>query len=139
MKPIDAALLSGGVAAFAGAMTGILALSGAIGLTMRAPGTPIAPPEARWGLGGFLLASHAITAAALWQAPTVGSCMAASLGAGWIAAAAAGLVALMLKTDQAPRRAVAIAIRAAIGFALFAPLWAYIQLMRMPIMPGVTA
>ncbi len=139
MKPLDAALLSGGMAAFAGAMAGILALNGSLGLAPRAQGAPLPPLEARWGLGAFLLASHAVVAAALWQAPTVGACMGASLGAGWIAAAAAGLVALMFNPDQAPRRGLAIAFRAAMGFALFAPLWAYIQVMKMPVMGGINA
>ena len=81
-------------------------------------------------VGAYLLGSHGVTAAALWQAPKIGSCMAAALGAGWLGAAAAGLIALMAAPERPGRRAAAAAFRAAVGFALLAPLWGYVQLMR---------
>jgi hypothetical protein len=139
MRPLDAALLAGGAAAFAGALVGVLALSGKLSLEAKTPGAPHPTMESRLSLGSFLLASHALAAATLWQAPTVGACMAAALGAGWIASAAAGLVVLMSKTDRVSRRSLAIALRAAVGFALLSPLWAYVQVMRLHALPGVTA
>jgi hypothetical protein len=139
MKPLEAALLAGGLAAFAGGVTGVLALAGAVGLEPRAPDAAFPSREYRLSLGAFLLASHAVVAVGLWRMPTVGACMAASLGAGWMAAAAAAFVAMLASQDRLTRRAFAIACRAAIGFALMSPLWAYLQLIRLHVLSGVTA
>jgi hypothetical protein len=83
---LEIALVLGGLAAFAGAAVGMLALGG-----WDAADLGFSPPSGqRLTIGAYLLASHAVTAATLWQAPKIGSCLAAGLGAGWLGAAAAG-------------------------------------------------
>ncbi|MBC6982587.1 hypothetical protein [Caulobacter sp. 17J80-11] len=126
MSGLEIALVLGGLAAFAGAAVGMLALGG-----WDAADLGFSPPSGqRLTIGAYLLASHAVTAATLWQAPKIGSCLAASLGAGWLGAAAAGLIALAAAPANPAKRARAAAFRAAMGLALLAPLWAYVQLIR---------
>jgi hypothetical protein len=139
MTPLNAALLAGGAAAFAGALAGVLALSGALSLEPRTPAATPLSHEGRRSLGAFLLASHAVAAAALWQVPTVGACMAASLGAGWIAASTASFLTMLTRNDHLVRRSVTVAARAALGVALLSPLWAYVQVMRLHIMGTLSA
>lgn len=129
MTALDASLLSGGIAAFAGAFAGVMALSGL--LTIETGGAAGRPSlDARLTVGAFLLAGHALTAAALWQAPTIGACMAASLAAGWLGAAAAGLIGLMSASERALQRMLVVAFRALVGFALAAPLWSYLEIIK---------
>lgn len=126
MSGLEIALVLGGLAAFAGAVTGMLTLGG-----WDAADLGFSPPSSqRLTVGAYLLASHAVTAAALWQAPKIGSCLAAGLGAGWLGAAAAGLIALMAAPERPGKRAAAAGFRALVGLALLAPLWGYVQLMR---------
>jgi hypothetical protein len=137
---LEAALLAGGVAAFAGAMVGAMILGGQ--LRLSSPDTPSEPPlplDARLAIGAFLLASHAIAAASLWQVPTIGACLAAGLGTGWIGAAAAGLIGLMSRPQPFRRRLAGVAFRAATGFALIAPLWGYVTIMRVHAMGALGA
>jgi hypothetical protein len=129
MTSLEISILAGGVAAFAGALTGVMALSGAMTPDLSG-GQGKASLDGRLTLGSYLLASHAITAAALWQAPTIGSCLAASLGAGWLGAAAASLIAMMSQPDRPVRRIAHTAFRAAVGFALVSPLWSYVEIMK---------
>lgn len=130
MVGLHASLLAGGVGAFAGAMAGVLTLIGVELLGPGAPGAPAAPLDRRLAVGAYLLSSHVIAAAAIWQMPTVGSCIAAGLGAGWMGAAAAGMVGMMSQADRIGARMAHIMIRAAIGIALLAPLWAYVRIMQ---------
>lgn len=132
MDGLKISLIAGAVAALAGIMAGALAMLGT-DLSGAAPGEgdPPAPLDQRLGVGAFLLSSHAITAAALWQLPTVGSCIAAGLGAGWMGAAAAGLIGMLSQpTGNLGMRAVHVVVRAAIGVALLSPLWAYVKIMQ---------
>ena len=134
---LQASLIAGGMASFVGALAGVMIIGGrlptALSVGWSTPDAPLPPLDQRLNVGGFLLAAHAITAAALWQAPTLGSCFAAGLGAGWIGAAAAGLVGLMGRTDRLNHRVASVVFGAMVGFALMAPLWAYVQVMRMHI------
>ena len=43
---------------------------------------------------------------------------------------AAGLVGMMSGSDRALQRVLAIVLRAALGFALAAPLWAYLEIIK---------
>ena len=70
-------------------------------------------------------------AAALWRLPSVGSCIAAGLGAGWMGAAAAGVIGLVTMPDRIAHRLGHIVARFFVGVCLLAPLWAYIKLMQM--------
>lgn len=128
MSGLEWSLVAGGLGAFAGGMAGMLTIGGS-DLASLEPGAPPAPLERRLAAGAFLLSSHAIAAAGLWQLPTVGSCLAASLGAGWMGAAAAGLVAMLTRTDRIGLRMAHIALRACVGITLLAPLWAYVKLL----------
>ncbi len=126
---LQAALLAGGFGAFAGAMAGVLTLIGVEIAPVRRETQP-EPLDRRLSTGAFLLASHAIAAAAVWQVPTVGACIAAGLGAGWMGGAAAGLVGMMTQADRIGLRMLHIAARAGVGLALLAPLWAYVRIMN---------
>jgi hypothetical protein len=137
---LEVALLAGGIAAFAGAMTGAMILGGQIRLSSPdASQEPPLPLDTRLAMGAFLLASHAIAAASLWQVPTIGACLAAGLGTGWIGAAAAALVGLMTRPQPFKRRLAGAAFRAAVGLALVAPLWGYVTIMRMHAMGALGA
>jgi hypothetical protein len=136
---LAAALLAGEIAAFLGALIGVLALTGVEVLRPAVEGAPRPPLDVRLTVGAFLLAAHALTAASLLQAPKIGACLAAALGAGWMGAAAAGAVVLTLRPDRIGRRAAAAALRAAMGFALLSPLWAYVQLIRLHAMGQMIA
>lgn len=128
MSGLEWSLIAGGLGAFAGAMAGVLVISGSAVGELE-PGTPPAPLDRRLSMGAFLLSSHAIAAAGLWQLPTVGSCLAAGLGAGWMGAAAAGLVGMLTQTDRIGLRMAHIVLRACVGVTLLAPLWAYVKLL----------
>lgn len=130
MGGLEWSLVAGGMGAFAGAMFGVLTIGGADLFSVTGE-RGAAPLDRRLAIGAFLLSSHAIAAAGLWQLPTVGSCLAAALGAGWMGAAAAGLVAMMSQTDQIGLRMAHVVLRACVGLTLLAPLWAYVKLMRM--------
>jgi len=53
--------------------------------------------------------------------------------------AAGGLVALMGQPDRVKARVGGVALRAAVGFGLIAPLWAYAQIMRVHAMNAIGA
>ena len=129
---LHAALIAGGLASFAGALTGALIVSGHRRVWRIADGGDAAE-ELRFSVGAFLLGAHAVSAAALWQIPTIGACIAAGLGFGWVGAAVGVLIGLMRRPSQpGPQaRAARAAFQAAIGFALLAPLWAYVEIMRL--------
>jgi len=127
MDALQMTLIAGGLGAFAGGMAGVLTLSGT---DLTGAGGEPAPLDRRLALGAYLLASHAVAAGALWQVPTVGSCIAAGLGAGWLGAAAAGLIALLNKPGRTTWRLAQIAGRLAIGLTMLAPLWAYVKIMQ---------
>lgn len=131
MDGLKLALIAGAISSLAGVMAGGLALLGTdlTGAAANERAEP-APLDRRLAVGAFLLSSHAIAAAALWQLPTVGSCIAAGLGAGWMGAAAAGLVGMLSQPERIVVRMAHIAVRAAVGVGLLAPLWAYIRLMQ---------
>jgi hypothetical protein len=139
MHGLAAALLAGEIAAFAGALMGVLALTGVEILRPGEPDAPRQPLDVRYGVGAFLLAAHVLTAAALLQAPKIGACLAASLGAGWMGAAAAGAVALSVQQTRMGRRAATVALRTALGFALLSPLWAYLQLIHAAALRSIAA
>ncbi len=139
MDALHASLIAGGTGALAGVFAGGLALLGTDLSGSSHPGDPIAPLDRRLAVGAFLLSSHAIAAAALWQLPTVGSCIAAGLGAGWMGTAAAGLVGMLSSPDRIGARLAHIASRTAVGVALLAPLWAYMKLMQLQAMGGLHA
>ncbi|HYE43035.1 MAG TPA: hypothetical protein VEA15_06530 [Caulobacteraceae bacterium] len=128
MSGLEWSLVAGGLGAFAGAMAGVLVISGSTVGDLE-PGAAPAPLDRRLSIGAFLLSSHAIAAAGLWQLPTVGSCLAAGLGAGWMGAAAAGLVGMLTQTDKIGLRMSHIVLRACVGVTLLAPLWAYVKLL----------
>jgi len=134
MDGLHASLIAGAVGALAGVFAGGLALLGTDLSGASQPGDPIAPLDRRLAVGAFLLSSHAIAAAALWQLPQVGSCIAAGLGAGWMGTAAAGLVGMLSSPDRLGQRFAHIATRVLVGIALLAPLWAYMRLMQMQAM-----
>jgi len=134
---LELALLAGSVGSFAGAMAGVLTLTG-LDLSGGPEAAP-APIDRRLAAGAFLLSSHAIAAAAIWQLPTVGSCVAAGLGAGWMGMAAAGLVGMLTRGDRILVRLAHTGGRAAIGVALLAPLWAYVKIMQAHALPTVIA
>jgi hypothetical protein len=122
---LEYALIAGGAAAFAGAAAGVIAFSADV------LGAGALPRQARMTLGSWILASHAITAAALWQSPKIGACMAAALGAGWIGASVASLAGMAASERGFAKAAGAAALRAGLGAALLAPLWAYVQIIRL--------
>jgi len=133
MIGLQASLIAGAVGALAGIMAGALAMLGTdlSGGGPRDEAPPMAPLDRRLAVGAFLLAAHAIAAAAIWQLPTIGACIAAGLGAGWMGAAAAGVVGLFSQPGPgAGMRVVHVLVRAAIGAAMLAPLWAYMKLMQ---------
>ncbi len=129
MAALQAALVAGGMGAFAGALVGALTLGGRSTAGIAIPDAASLSFDQRISIGAFLLAGHVVAAAALWQLPTVGSCFAGGLGAGWIGAAAAGLVGLMRQSDNLPRRLLDLGFRLVVGFTLMAPLWAYVQIL----------
>jgi hypothetical protein len=61
------------------------------------------------------------------------------LGAGWIGTAAAGLIGLIAQYDRLRDRVMGVVFRAALGFGLFAPLWAYVRVMQMHALVSVPA
>lgn len=128
MSGLEWSLIAGGLGAFAGAMAGVLSIGGSSFGSLDAE--PVAL-DRRLTIGAFLLSSHAIAAASLWQLPQVGACIAAGLGAGWMGAAAAGLVGMLTQTDRIGMRMAQISLRAAIGLSLLAPLWAYVKILNM--------
>lgn len=132
MDGLQLSLIAGGVGALAGMMAGGLAMLGTdlSGASPHEPRPAPAPLDHRLAVGAFLLSSHAIAAAALWQLPTVGSCIAAGLGAGWAGSAAGGLVGLLSNPERIGPRMAHVAVRTAIGLGMLAPLWAYIRLMH---------
>ena len=138
-QALQMAIFGGGVAAFAGAMVGVMILAGTLRIGAPTPDGSKPEMDGRLTVGAFLLASHAIAAASLWQFPTIGACIAAGLGAGWIGMAAGGLVALMGQPDRVKARVGGVALRAAVGFGLIAPLWAYAQIMRVHAMNAIGA
>jgi hypothetical protein len=138
MDGLQASLVAGAIGSLAGLMAGGLALLGT-DLSGSAEPQPIAPLDRRLAVGAFLLSSHAIAAAALWQLPTVGSCIAAGLGAGWMGAAAAGLVGMLTQPERIGVRMAHIALRAVIAVGLLAPLWAYIRVMQFQALDSVHA
>lgn len=131
MTGLEGSLAVGGLTAFAGAMVGVMTLGGNMPSDTPADEAGPQPLDRRLTVGAYLLAAHAVAAAGLWQVPTIGACLAASLGAGWIGAGAAGLVGLMSRHDHLRRRVLTVVFRLALGFGLFAPLWAYVRLMQM--------
>lgn len=131
MDGLKAALIAGAIGSLVGVMAGGLALLGTDLSGAPAGAKPeLEPLDRRLAVGAFLLSSHAIAGAALWQLPTVGSCIAAGLGAGWMGAAAAGLVGMLSQPERIGVRMAHIALRAAVGVGLLAPLWAYIRIMQ---------
>lgn len=126
MDALQATLWAGGLGAFAGGMAGVLTI---VGTDLSGAGEP-QPLDQRLGTGAFLLASHAMAAGAIWQVPTVGSCICAGLGAGWLGAAAAGAVAMLTRPGPVGPRAVSIAARVLVGLSMLAPLWAYVKIIR---------
>jgi hypothetical protein len=78
--------------------------------------------------GGLLLASHAITAVMLFQAPRVGACFAGALAAGWFGAAFGRIVSRLRDGGPAPWGYFALDLT--LATALAAPLWSYVQLIR---------
>lgn len=141
MDGLKLSLVAGAVGALAGVMAGALAM---LGTDLSGAGPheahPPAPLDRRLGIGAFLLSSHAIAAAALWQLPTVGSCIAAGLGAGWLGAAAAGLIGMLSQPGGSlGMRAVHVFMRAGIGVALLAPLWAYMKILQLQALGTVQA
>lgn len=133
MDALKISLVAGAVGALAGVMAGALAMLGTdLSGAPAQEAQPPAPLDRRLGVGAFLLSSHAIAAAALWQLPTVGSCIAAGLGAGWMGAAAAGLIGMLSQPGGGlGMRAAQVLFRAAIGVALLAPLWAYMKILQL--------
>lgn len=119
------ALACAGVAAFLGGCVGALMIAAA--RRGAASGVLAAGPAA----GGFVLGAHAAAVAALWDAPTIGACLAAALGAGWVGAAAAALTNALLVRPFRPRRAGAALAMAVLGAAHLFPLWVYVAIMRM--------
>jgi hypothetical protein len=134
MDGLHASLIAGVMGSLAGVFAGGLALLGTDLSGAASPGDPIPPLERRLAVGAFLLSSHAIAAAALWKLPSVGACIAAGLGAGWMGAAAAGMVGMLSRPEHIASKMAHIATRAAVGVALLAPLWAYMRLMQLQAM-----
>ena len=73
MDGLKAALIAGAIASLAGVMAGGLAILGTDISGGSDPNAAPAPLDRRLAVGAFLLSSHAIAAAALWQLPTVGT------------------------------------------------------------------
>ncbi|MBX7249053.1 MAG: hypothetical protein K1X35_08440 [Caulobacteraceae bacterium] len=139
MDGLHASLIAGAVGALAGVFSGCLALLGTDLSGAAREGDPTAPLDQRLAIGAFLLSSHAIAVAAIWQLPQVGACIAAGLGAGWMGAAAAGAIGLLSQPERVWLRVTHIVVRLCIGAALLAPLWTYMRLMQMQAMGAMHA
>lgn len=127
-QALQSALLAGGIAAFVGAMTGALFLAGAD--PFRLGGGEAASRATRLQVGTFLLSAHVTAAATLWVAPKIGACVAAGLGAGWLGAAAAGVLLLAEAERGLARRALTVLFQAAMGVCLWSPLWAWLRVLK---------
>lgn len=134
-QALRTALFAGAAAAVAGAFAGALLLGG---LDLLRTGARHAP-TLRIQVGTFLLAAHVVAAATLWVVPQVGSCVAAALGSGWIGAAAGNLVLLAAAERGLLARLIAGLVQAGMGLALWAPLWAFIRVMKAHSMPTMIA
>jgi hypothetical protein len=139
MDGLHASLIAGAVGALAGVFSGCLALLGTDLTGAGQESEATAPLDRRLAIGAFLLSAHAIAAAAIWQLPQIGACIAAGLGAGWMGASAAGLVGLLSQPQRIWMRAAHIVVRLCIGAALLAPLWAYTRLMQLQAMGATHA
>lgn len=120
-------------------LTGVGALLGAYGLI--SPGAvagffglklaPDAEPHgAVRGLFGGVLLMNAASFTALAEAPKIGSCLAAAVGAAWLGQAAGRAVAALLERSVGGRQIGIILVEAAAGVGLWAPLWLYLKLIR---------
>ncbi|CAN5244883.1 DUF4345 family protein [soil metagenome] len=81
-------------------------------------------------LSGARLASHAATLAVLTVFPSVGACMAAGLACGWLGAAAGRAVSILVERKRRPADLLRVLGAAAMGVALWMPLWLYLSLMQ---------
>jgi hypothetical protein len=103
------------------------ALAGLSGLETGPEGAPY--PALRATFGGTLL-MHAATFTALVEAPRIGSCLAAAVGAAWLGRSAGRAVSALLSRRTTRRQVVLLLAEAAAGVCLWAPLWNYIDLIR---------
>jgi hypothetical protein len=64
------------------------------------------------------------------EAPRIGSCLAAAVGAAWLGAAAGRAVSAILSRRTSRRQIVLLGAEAVAGVCLWAPLWSYLGLIR---------
>lgn len=128
-QALKTALLAGALAAVAGAFAGALLLAGSDLLRLGPKGERLSQTT-RVQVGTFLMTAHVVATATLWVVPQVGSCVAAALGSGWIGAAAGSFLLLAGAERDLLRRLLAGVVQAALGVALWSPLWAFLKVMR---------
>lgn len=130
---LTASLWIGFAGAVLGSLLGSMALT-QVRLSLRRMGlapegdTAFGLSEYR-ALGGFLLFSHAVTAALLIQAPRIGSCFAGALAAAWFGAALGRIVSAFRDEGRAPWGLLVLDL--ILGLLLAAPLWSYVRLIRL--------
>lgn len=103
------------------------ALARLSGLEVGPEGAPFAALRATFG--GTLL-MHAATFTAIVEAPKIGSCLAAAVGATWLGRAAGRAVSALLTRRTSRRQIVLLMVEGAAGVCLWAPLWSYLSLIR---------
>ena len=97
------------------------------GLSLGLGAAPYAPVRAV--CGGILL-MNAVTFTALAEAPRIGSCLAAAVGAAWLGQAAGRAVSSLLSRSPNRRQIALLLGEGVVGLALWGPLWTYLRLIR---------
>jgi hypothetical protein len=109
---------------------GLIAPRAIAGLSGQRTNPDETPFTALRGAFGGMLLMHAASFTALIEAPKIGSCLAAAVGAGWLGRSAGRAIASLLARRTPRRQMILLLTEAFVGIALWAPLWIYLDLIR---------